>query len=107
MIRIELTTHRPISRHSTTVDVRERGDGQMASHLCIEPLRAHTKKTIPCVYLFLTPNSRSVFRAGVSLNIHSYQEVNPIPTGLVVRNLAITPPRLDICMLYKYIVFNH
>ena len=25
-----------------------------------------------CVYLFLTPNSRSVFRAGVSLNIHSF-----------------------------------
>ena len=23
-------------------------------------------------YLFLTPNSRSVFRAGVSLNIHSF-----------------------------------
>ena len=24
------------------------------------------------IYLFLTPNSRSVFRAGVSLNIHSF-----------------------------------
>ena len=29
-------------------------------------------KTISCIYLFLTPNSRSVFRAGVSLNIHSF-----------------------------------
>ena len=28
--------------------------------------------TISCIYLFLTPNSRSVFRAGVSLNIHSF-----------------------------------
>ena len=28
--------------------------------------------TISCVYLFLTPNSRSAFRAGVSLNIHSF-----------------------------------
>ena len=28
--------------------------------------------TISCVYLFLTPNSRSVFCAGVSLNIHSF-----------------------------------
>ena len=25
-----------------------------------------------CIYLFLTPNSRSAFRAGVSLNIHSF-----------------------------------
>ena len=24
------------------------------------------------IYVFLTPNSRSVFRAGVSLNIHSF-----------------------------------
>ena len=24
------------------------------------------------IYLFLTPNSRSVFRAGVSLNVHSF-----------------------------------
>ena len=28
--------------------------------------------TISCIYLFLTPNSRSVFRDGVSLNIHSF-----------------------------------
>ena len=28
--------------------------------------------TISCIYLFLTPNSRSAFRAGVSLNIHSF-----------------------------------
>ena len=28
--------------------------------------------TTSCIYLFLTPNSRSVFRAGVSLNIHSF-----------------------------------
>ena len=28
--------------------------------------------TISCIYLFLTPNSRSVFCAGVSLNIHSF-----------------------------------
>ena len=27
---------------------------------------------ISCIYLFLTPNIRSVFRAGVSLNIHSF-----------------------------------
>ena len=27
---------------------------------------------ISCIYLFLTSNSRSVFRAGVSLNIHSF-----------------------------------
>ena len=28
--------------------------------------------TISCIYLFLTPNSQSVFRAGVSLNIDSF-----------------------------------
>ena len=28
--------------------------------------------TISCIYFVLTPNSRSVFRAGVSLNIHSF-----------------------------------
>ena len=28
--------------------------------------------TISCIYPFLTPNSRSVFRARVSLNIHSF-----------------------------------
>ena len=28
--------------------------------------------TISCIYLFLTPNSRSVFCAGVSLNIQSF-----------------------------------
>ena len=28
-------------------------------------------KNISCIYLFMTPNSRSVFRAGVSLNTHS------------------------------------
>ena len=27
---------------------------------------------ISCIYLFLTPNSRSVFRAGMSLNIHLF-----------------------------------
>ena len=33
----------------------------------------HSEKiTISCVYLFLTSNSRSVFCAGVSLNIHSF-----------------------------------
>ena len=29
-------------------------------------------ETISSIYLFLTPNSRSVFRAGMSLNIHSF-----------------------------------
>ena len=33
------------------------------------------KQTISCVYLVLTPNSRSVFRAGVSLNIHSFHSI--------------------------------
>ena len=28
--------------------------------------------TISCIYLVLTPNSRSKTRAGVSLNIHSF-----------------------------------
>ena len=28
--------------------------------------------TISCIYLFLTPNSQSAFRVGVSLNIHSF-----------------------------------
>ena len=28
--------------------------------------------TFSCIYLFLTPNSRSALRAGVSLNIHSF-----------------------------------
>ena len=28
--------------------------------------------TISCIYLFPTPNSRFVFRAGVSLNFHSF-----------------------------------
>ena len=32
--------------------------------------------TISCIYLVLTPNSRSVFRAGVSLNIHSFIHFN-------------------------------
>ena len=30
------------------------------------------KNCFSCIYLFLTPNSRSVFRTGVSLNIHSF-----------------------------------
>ena len=35
--------------------------------------RAHLKSLCAaCVHLFLTPNSRSVFRAGMSLNIHSF-----------------------------------
>ena len=29
-------------------------------------------KMVSCIYHFLTPNSRSAFRAGVSLNIHSF-----------------------------------
>ena len=33
---------------------------------------SYLKLTISCVYLFLTPNSRSVFYAGVSLNIRSF-----------------------------------
>ena len=35
--------------------------------------------TISCIYLFLTPNSRSVFRAGVSLNIHSFFHICFLP----------------------------
>ena len=31
--------------------------------------------TISCIYLFLTPNSQSVFHSGVLLNIHSFIRV--------------------------------
>ena len=33
---------------------------------------SHARTYISCVYLFLTPNYQYVFRAGVSLNIHSF-----------------------------------
>ena len=38
----------------------------------ITKIRTAMLKPISCIYLFLTPNSRSVFHAGVSLNIHSF-----------------------------------
>ena len=37
--------------------------------------------TISRVYLFLTPNSRSVFRAGVSLNIHAFAAAPRLSVG--------------------------
>ena len=42
---------------------------------------------ISCIYLFPTPNSRSVFHAGVSLNIHSFIQSPQSPTpGLLGAN---------------------
>ena len=46
--------------------------GRMINRRHIWYLESHNLHTISCIYLFLTPNSRSVFRAGVSLNIHSF-----------------------------------
>ena len=60
--------------------------------------------TISCIYLVLTPNSRSVFRVGVSLNIHSfivYQSshrqdsiyYSPVTHALSwTRNISMAPP---------------
>ena len=39
---------------------------------CVPVLCVSLCYGVSCIYLFLTPNSRSAFRAGVSLNIHSF-----------------------------------
>ena len=44
--------------------------------------------TISYIYLFLTPNSQSVFRAGVSLNIHSFIVIMHTPKLSDLSNLV-------------------
>ena len=83
--------------------------------------------TFLCLYLFLTPNSRSVFCAGVSLNIHSFihsfihsqmfserlvdhgcrilgwcnVDVHIVQVTFSVAKLMQYKPWIDICSLWK------
>ena len=43
-----------------------------------------------CVYFFLTPNSRSVYCAGVSLNIHSYRRLKCVACVVTKKKITRT-----------------
>ena len=53
--------------------------------------------TISCIYLLLTPNSRSVFHAGVSLNIHSFILIQLGHAVSYVRNTDLWLPCMYCC----------
>ena len=58
--------------------------------------------TISCIYLFLTPNSRSVVRAGVSLNIHSF--IRFMFTMMCFMFMIWNPAVFKHCRLQLYLI---
>ena len=58
--------------------------------------------TISCIYLFLTPNGRSVVRAGVSLNIHSF--IRFMFTMMCFMFMIWNPAVFKHCRLQLYLI---